>query len=71
MPRGIYLRGCLKCVNVQPKAISVKTGIHQSTLSKFLNGIKDVNDDQLIAIVFAAGQAEAEARLRGTRREAV
>jgi plasmid maintenance system antidote protein VapI len=62
--RGVLVRGVLLTEDIAPKVVAAKCRIHESTLSRFFNGIKDVSDDHFLRIGIAIGEARAERKTR-------
>lgn len=56
MTRGPLVRGVMLADDIQPKVVSRKSHVHESTLSRFFNGHADVDDEKLIRICIAIGE---------------
>lgn len=56
---GIWVSGIAEAHEVQPKVISAKSGVHESTLSRWFNGIKDIDPRQAVKVGIAIGEARA------------
>lgn len=67
---GGYVLGRLDAAGVPAKAVADKSRVHPSTLSRFFNGIKNLNDRQLFEIAFSAGLLAAELRQREAKKAA-
>jgi len=65
--RGLVARGLLLADDIPPKVVSAKARVHESTLSRFFGGIKDVSEDQYVRILFAIREARDELRGAGAK----
>lgn len=61
---GGYVLGRITAVGVPAKIIILKSGVHQSTFSRFINGRHPVSERQLLDIGIAIGEAQTEARTK-------
>ena len=53
---GQYIKGYAAAHNIAQKALSGKTGIHQSTLSRKLNGVEPLSTVEAFSVGVAVGK---------------
>lgn len=63
---GTWTRGILDAAGIPLKEIAAQSGIHPSTLSRFFNGVKKINERQYGLLCIAIGEARAR-RLQAKR----
>lgn len=61
---GPYVRGRAAAYGAQPKVIAAKSGVHETSISKFYGGSKNLSPEQLVHLCEAIGEIKAEQRLR-------
>ena len=66
---GPWVCGLADADRIPRKRIAAKSGVHESTISRFFNGEQDVNVQQFGFILLAIGEARAEGehQKRGAR----
>lgn len=57
---GSYLAGMLDAHDIPRKQICAQTRIHESTLSRKINGVEDFKDKELLCIGVAIGKSLKE-----------
>lgn len=57
---GPWLRGVCDAYDIPPKEVAARSRVHESTLSRFFNGIKDIDARQFGRVCIAVGEAKSE-----------
>jgi predicted transcriptional regulator len=58
----------MEVFDVPLKALALKSGVHVSTISRFTNGVKDFNVNQLVKVIEALGHFREEFARREVQR---
>lgn len=53
---GQFIRGYMAAYDIPRKVVSSRTGIHESTLSRKINGIDDFQPEEIFSIGVAIGE---------------
>ncbi|MBV9748325.1 MAG: hypothetical protein JO157_05900 [Acetobacteraceae bacterium] len=56
---GPWARGLADAAGIPNKAVADQAGIHESTVSRFFNGIKDLDGRQFGLVLHAIGHEKA------------
>lgn len=65
--RGVGVKWICTNEGIEPKVLAAKTEIHESTISRFFNGHKDISDEQFFQVGIVIGEMRAERRARSAR----
>ena len=66
VPIGPWVRGIMEADAIEPKTIASRSRIHDSTLSRYFNGVLEVPTAHAVLIGIAIGEIRNERR-KGVR----